>query len=560
MELPTELQFRDVRKQQSVILSKESRQILPQNGTRFVQSDSGQTQIVFRFPNEEMSSTDFSTAWIVADLTVEGLSNTVYTQAQCNRWTDEGGKDVFVNATADLPFLSTCDGIESAIRSVQLLVNGSELERHDYYNYVESALNQHQNNAAFSNSIGAGAMLLNLHPYEKCAMLIGNATGARTSSNTIQVAFPLRWCGLANLSSLVCTSMIGSGQSAVELRIFLENASRFLVAGSFTVAANSGFASAFVKQTTPLTYVLDNVRLNYDVSITSPEYNSALRSYLSQNQLTLPIDTYYSTQFDIQSTQNGWLNFTVSTQFSDISAVYIAFFKADEQSSYAFCSTDRLVKPVNLAEARVQINGKPYPSTTVRLSGSQTSPEAECYQYLVKALRQNVSLEAIGMTNQQRESRKILKINTADASQPISYAANAASATYQQSEATSALLAAKNSGIKEILTASGLYYGVMRNTPPADGATINAATNTNMLYDEAYLFDSPSSFLLGFDVSKSSYGSEYEMLGQDLTKSSGLIQVNLRFNGAPGVNYSSVVIVKHKRLLDIGLDSSQVIY
>ena len=560
MELPEELQFRDVRKQTPVIISKESRQILPQNGTRFVQSDSGQTQIVFRFPNEEMTSTDFSTAWIVADLTIEGLDNTVYTQAQCNRWSDVGGKDALVNSTANLPFLSFCDGIESAIKSVQILCNGAECERHDYYNYQESMLNMHANNVAFSNSVGAGAMLLNIHPFEKCAMLIGNAGGARTTSNTIQVAFPLRWCGLMNLKSLVPTSLLGGGQSAIEVRIFLENAQRCLMAGTYTVAANSGFASAFVKQTTPLTYVLDNVRLDYDVVQTSAEYNAALRSYLASSQLTLPIETYYSTQFDIAATTNGWLNFTISTQFSDISAVYVGFLKADEQASYAFASTDRFVKPVNLAEARIQINGKPFPSTAIRLTGQQFSMEGEAYQYLIKSLRLNTTLEALGMTNHQRESRKVLKINTGSASQPITYATNAGGATYTQAEATSALLAAKNSGVRDILTPSGLYYGVMRSTPVADAATISAPASTNLFYDDSVLFDSPSSFILGFDVSKSTYADEYSLSGIDLTKSSGLIQVNLRFNGAPSVGYSAVVVVKHKRLLDIGLDSSQVIY
>lgn len=541
MDLPEELQFRDVRKQQPVIVSKESRQLLPQNGTRFTQSDSGQTQIIFRLPNEENSSTDMSTMWIVADLSVEGLDNTVYTQAQCNRWSTAGGKDVFVNATANLPFLSTCDGIESAIRQVAIYVNGSELERLDYQNYLETIKNAHSNNANFSNSVGAGAMLLNIHPYEKCRMLIGDATGARTSSNVVQVAFPLRWTGLANLRSLVPTWALGGGQSACELRIFLETASRFLVAGTYTVAANTGFASAFVKQSTPLTYVLDNVRLNYDVCLTSQEYNNALRSYLASNQLTLPIATNYQTQFDIPATANGWLNFTVSTQFSDISAVYVAFFKSDEQASYAFCSTDRMCKPANLSEARIQINGRPFPSTAIRLSGSQTRPEGEAYQYLMKALRQNGSLELFGNSNHYQQSRRICKINTGSASSSLA-------------------AASVDLGVKEVISATGLYYGVMKSIPPADAATINTPTNTNLLYDESVLFESPSSFVLGFDVSKSVYASEYEMSGIDLTKSSGLIQVNLRFDGQPGVAYSAVVCVDHKRILDIGLDSSSVIY
>jgi len=220
MDLPEELSFRDVRKQAPVIISKESRQILPQNGTKFQQSESGTTQIVFRLPNEESSSTDLSTMWITADLTIRKLSATQFTQARCQRYYGTG-TEIFDSGTANLPILSCCDSIESAIRSVHILVNGSELERHDYYNYEESIMNFHTNNANFSNSIGAGCMLMNLNHYQKSKLFLEGATAARTASNTIQVSFPLRWTGIANLRSLFPTNFLGDGQSAIEIRISL---------------------------------------------------------------------------------------------------------------------------------------------------------------------------------------------------------------------------------------------------------------------------------------------------------------------------------------------------
>jgi len=225
MDLPEELSFRDCRKQAPVIIAKESRQILPQNGTKFQQSESGTTQIVFRLPNEESSSTDLSTMWITADLTVRNLSDTQFTLARCQRY-DGNGTSIFRSATAGLPILSCCDSIESAIRSVHILVNGSELERHDYYNYEESIMNFHTNNANFSNSIGAGCMLMNVNHYQKSKLFLENPTAARTASNTIQVSFPLRWTGIANLRSLVQTHLLGGGQSAIKIRIFLENSNK----------------------------------------------------------------------------------------------------------------------------------------------------------------------------------------------------------------------------------------------------------------------------------------------------------------------------------------------
>jgi len=567
MDIPEELQFRDVRKQAPVIISKESRQVLAQNGTKFTQGDSGTTQIVFRLPNEENSSTDISTMWITADLTIRGLNNTTFDVDQRAKYNAQG-KDLFINADANLGIVSCCDSIESCIRQVHILVNGSELERHDYYNFEESIMNMHTNNANFSNSIGSGCMLMNISHWEKAKLFLNNSAalvGGGTAdgvSNTIQVSFPLRWTGIANLRSLLPTYLLGGGQSAIEIRIFLETAQRFLIAGLFTATASQGHSLAFTPHATSLTYELDNVRLNYDVALTSDAYTSSLRSYLASNQLTLPIDTYYTTQFDIPSNTNGWLNFTISTQMSDISAVFIGFVLADEQSSYAYASTDRFVKPGNLRQARLQINGKPYPNVNIQLSGNVELPEAEAYQYLMKALRQNCSLETIGNANAFKQSSHLIPVNRTN---------------------TSGAITAANLGVRESPYGNGLNYG--RNKSPsvftnALGATTTADKALNYFEDDGYLFDSPSSFILGFDISKSNYNNEFELSGQDLTKSSGLIQVNLNFQGnpsvrswnAPGavlaaaapalnaVNLQAIVVVKHKRILDIGLDSSQVIY
>ncbi len=460
MDIPEELQFRDVRKQAPVIISKESRQVLPQNGTRFEQTDSGATQIVFRLPNEENSSTDISTMWITADLQIN-LPNAAPFTGNCN-WLD----DYYFNAIGpaapgvySFPWLNTCDSIESMIRQVHILVNGSELERHDYYNYTESILNMHTNNANFSNSIGAGCMLMNLNPYEKCRLLLGNGPTARTTSNRIQVSFPLRWAGIANLRSLVPTYLLGGGQSAIEIRLFLENSSNLLCAGAVNFARNVtndryGNPTTFTPTATPLTYVLTDVRINYDVVQTSDAYTSSLRSYLASNQLTLPIDTYYTTQFDLNRS-SGWQNFTISTQMSDISAVFIGFVRSNEQNNLGFCSTDRFYKPPGLSEARLQINGKPYPNVNIRLSGNPILPEAEAYHYLMKALRQNCSLEVIGNANSYKDgSRAII----------FSSVPNVANADRE----------------KTFLSTSGKNFGINRVAPPDGGAILQPRVYTNM--------------------------------------------------------------------------------
>ena len=173
----------------------------------------------------------------------------------------------------------------------------------------------------------------------------------------------------------------------------------------------------------------------------------------------------------------------------------------------------------------------------------------------MKALRQNCSLEVIGNSNQYRNVGK-----------NIIYANAVGTVNTRQKQLT--------------INPSGLYYGnnkvgpstsvnpylpqIITGITAATGlpTVANAATQLlagGVFDDTAHFWDSPSNFILGFDISKSNYNNEYELSGQDLTKSSGLIRVNLKFAQPPS-DYRAIVVVKHKRILDIGLDSSQVIY
>lgn len=550
MDLPQELEFRSVKKQTPVIVSKESRQITAQNGTRFEQGSSGQTQIVFRIPNDENVSVDLSTMWITGEFFVENLDTTADSGFTANRVNNLNAEALDALTTAGaagttIPILTTSDSFESMISRVHILVNGSELERFDYYQYGETICNAHTNNANFSNSIGAGCMGINVDPLEKhISLIVSSANVARTSSNTVQFSIPLRWTGVANLRSLVPTYMLGGGQSAIEIRIFLESALNFLCSGLLTrgaATANRRDYTTFTALAQPnIQYVLNNVRMNYDAVYTSDAYSSGLRDYLASNQLQLPIDTYYQTQFNISGTQTSWINQTISTQFSDISAVYVAFFKSNEQNNLLYNGSDRMWFPTGLDEARLIINGRPYPAIPIKFGNSQSGLNgAEAYQYLMKSLKQNCSLEVIGNTNAYQEPTRFYNVND-DA------AAVAATTAYPVS----------------LNVGSGYYYS--KNRVGLNGANAPTVTNgmSTLLANKAVHWTSPSNFVLGWSVAKSDYSNEFEMSGADLSKSSGLIQVQLKFDTAMGAgnDMTAVVLIKHKRILEIGLDSSQVIY
>jgi hypothetical protein len=555
MNIPPELQFRDVRKQSKIVVNKTQRSVLPQNGTEFTISATGQNQIVFRIPNDENSSVDFSSVWIVCDVTIENLAvadfsynNGTFVSGTIDNLNDN---DLALGAPATKKVAIAClqDSIESLISRVAIYCNGSELERLDYYQYAETMFNCHANNTNFSNSLGAGCMGMNCSVIDKSKMfLLGNKGTADADtaiplagnkSNTLQFAFPLRYCGLMNSRSAVPCYLMGGGQSSIEIRIYLESSQNSLIVGTLQKSAENKCLSIFSLPSTTPTIKLSNVRMNLDYIQTNEDYSSALREYLTSNSLTIPLKTYYHTQFQITNTQSGWVNTTISTQFSDISAVYLGFFKATEQNNFSYAGSDRLWFPMNtngqsaITQARLSINGQIYPSVPIQLgktNGSYGIQCAEAYQYLVKALSQNANLEILGSTNQPY---------IVTTSKVVNYVPATATAA-----ATSVISVPLQSG-------KGLFY--------AQNKTV-LNDNPDIIANPELFWDSPSQFVLGFDVSKSSYGDEYTLTGSDLSKTSGLIQVQLLVEGLPDVSYNCYVVIEHKRLLEIGMDNASIIY
>lgn len=564
MDIPIELQFKDVRKQNKVIVGKQSRQVLPQNGTDFTMSSTGQTQIIFRLPNDENSSVDFNSMWIVADLQILNLDATAISATTVGRLTAGnlfGCTVATAGQTVTAAPVAICalgDSIESIVARVAVYVNGSELEREDYYNNWESFSNMHANNANFSNSIGSGAMLMNLDIVERSRQLLVGAV--LPASNIIQVAFPLRYLGISNLRSLVPTYLMGGGQSSIEIRIYLSSVLDCLTVG--TISAPTGTttvepAELWTPATTTPTIQLSNVRMNIDYVHTSEQYSSALREYLTSNALTLPLKTFYQTIYQIPASSSGWVNYTVSTQFSDVEAVFCVFFNSAEQSSLAFLGSDRCHKPSSLIQARLSINGQIYPSVPIVFNSASASLGAasqcaEAYQYLLKALFQNTSLEVIGNTNQKWVGANNQTIFTGNSLNNAGGVPNYSSLNVANFESK---------------VGQGFYYGRDKRysknqtfSAPALVGGVYTVNNHNLFSEQEWFWDSPTQFGIGFDVSKSSYNDEYTLSGSDLSKTSGLIQVQLQFNGNDTNAYNCLVVVQHKRLLEIGLDNAQVIY
>ena len=544
--LPPELTFQDIRQKEQVIVRKEQRQVLPQNGVSFTMPFNGSGPvIIFRIPNDENCSIDFSSAYICCDVQVTGIDTAITTVGAGNNTVTGSG----INMNLVYGLLALPDNLTSLIQRIAIYCNGSELERCDYVSQCDNFINQHSISNSFQNSLGSGGCHSNLDILDRSKLLLAGLANQATSSNTIQGIINLKNMGLMNLMSLVPAYLLGNSQ-ALEFRIYLDNAANNLIAGTFpSQTANTGVytpASWTPSTATTFNITLSNVRMNLDYCQTTNEYSSSLREYLTQNQLTLPINTYYETVFSL-SQSAGWQNFTLSTAFSDIEAVYIFFTRAIESGTVQY-SSDRMWYPEYLQSARLSVNGVLHPNVPITfdttnvvsvagyvdaLRGSYGGISGESYQYLVKSLGQNTSLEVTSQNNQNMI-----------ASNHIAFTNGTLSPVVYSTRSGSGLFYANNKQIFNCLQTAA--------TPTFSG-------QSNPLINQEIFFKSPSSFAIGWDLTKSSYADPYALVGSDMTKSSGIIQVQLQFSSAPLYAYNVYCMVKHKRILDIGLDSSTIV-
>ena len=289
--LPNELIFRDVKKISNHIENRERIQVLPQNGVEFTAS----SQIVIRFPANEGESIDFNSMTIHADLQITGLPS--YGTTAISNLYDETPDTAIANG---MPVVMCHDSCESLIRRVHVLVNGSELELVDYYDQLETSMNNWIN-SNWCNVYGSGAMLMNLDVLDRTRCFIPSSTYtiSNNESAKVSVAIPLRFLALSNLSEILPTYLMGGGQSSIEVRIFLNAAVDCVKAGTLTRSVASQAFLNYVNTTNTLGYKLSDVRINYDVVRTSQEYQDALSQYLLENSVTIPFMTYYNNIYNI---------------------------------------------------------------------------------------------------------------------------------------------------------------------------------------------------------------------------------------------------------------------
>jgi hypothetical protein len=582
--LPEELQFRNISSKKKTILEKQQRQVLPSNGTEQTANFSSGPQIVFRVPIDNEWSIQMDSAHIIADLQVKGLSaedsydNLKRTQTNID------------NATK-IPILAPCESYESFIYRIAVYLNGSELERIDNYSYLETFKHNWCNNQNWVNLM-SGGMGLGQSILEKSKLLLGGLATDATSSNTIQIGFPLRYLGLMNIKTLLPAYLLGP--NSLEIRIWLAPASECFTYGSITNTANNNYRYINWTPNTAnaISYTLSNIHMNINYIQTEPSYNNALSQYLVSNNLQIPIETYFMTQFPISRGQNGWVTQNISVQYSNINSIYLIFTRNTEQGTVAYLGTDRMHAIEGLSQARLTVNGKvlpsvpiqfqnpgylTYPDSTVSISnttnglltsgvnGQALCQQPEALNYLMKALGYNTSAEMLGQVN----------FPVVDASPLLLTSPTAANGNNVQSiynKVGAGAFYASNKAVHQFMLQSAADTS---STP--SGRTLNPFSN------EEIFWKTPTMFALGWTMTRSDYSDEFELSGYNASSNSGIVQVGLQFGAAckdakrvtaaaaaaasaalssvtPIDNYTCWVIIEHTRVLDIGKDNAQVLY
>lgn len=485
MSIPSELQFENVG-EMAVINSKRSLQITPSNGTSVtVNPNQSGNYSNFVIPVSD-DSVDLSSIYILFDFVINFLGA----------------------AYATTQFVSIENGIESAIDRMEWWVGSQEGERIDSYHLIQSALERYGVSQAYVDSFGGACDLVGLSWRTKNGLLAGGLANSAAQSNTIQCCVPLKLSGLANVNSLF-PAYLAQGQP-LNLRIYWKNASA--VVKRFNVTTNNIANIAGIADT----YTLSNIRLNYEAVSTSESYKTSIMNYVSAgNMLQWPITTFYN---ELLSLPSGTVNFSrsITANFSNVQAVYLAFFADADFNSYSAWGEDRTRVPPTLQYARLLVNGVPEPANPIDCANGA----AEAFQYLLKAMKTNKNADVISPFSL---GRQVLRL--------------------------------PSTTVLEISDSMGVAYGRELNdtllsrfgTDPADTDNANPFKTV----------ESPSFFVLGIPLAKSQYTSGVNS-GMDLSVNSGQITINLQFSSATAVNYTVLAMVQHQRTLSLGLGNASV--
>lgn len=514
MEYPSEAKYMKIRNYNDKVLARHTTRISPFNGADF--GPRNVDRIMFNIPSETGMEIDLDTLMLHFDAEITLL-------------------DAANGGVYNVTFLNS---IESIIQTLQIRKGTSFLlEDIQRYNFLDSIFMNYISDD-YNKCVGAAMMGIDNY-YNRVQSVTAPASGI-VSTSAKNYCIPFRLSGISNYSGLISTSLIDS-VSAFQFQIELAPSPECIQVNRTDAVATAGSAPANV------TYKLTKCFLSYDLVRMAPEYHAQLQSSISRGvPLQIPYKTWRTSLFSIPGTPTTMHTFNINDTVKSLNAVFVAFFRQDEQNKITIAGKDRKHKPPNLISAQLQLGSFYYPLQSMSTKGNACQAFLELQKALGLTFVRSEYTGPFGFhgsryhTPHRQTSQNLLGGGEGG------FAAGSPAALLSENGVAVSAPYTGNGGL-----AYGANYASIKQQ---DGAT-DPTTLAQAVRFAAEAGGSPcTEFVLGFNLRKVLDAVESEIVGVDIQSSgSGLMTLRLEWegDGPDDVAYTMVVASLYDAVLEI---------
>lgn len=518
-DFPTESKYMRVKNFNDKVLQRCTTRISPFNGSIF--GPRAIDRILFNMPSETGMEVDMDTLQFHFTATLVLPANTTIGNPPVN----------ITAAVTDIYFLNS---IESIIQSLRIRKGTSFLlEDLQRYNYLDSMfmnfVSDDFNNCSGKAQMGIGSA------FER-KRLHHDAGSATLKSRAY--AIPLRLSGISNYSGLVSTSLIDP-VTAFQFEIELAPAADAIMSYSTSTAANVGF------QIPGSYYELSEVYMTYDTVRMAPEYHASLQRSISAGQpLQIPYKTWRTSIYSLKETDQSVV-FNINDTVKSLNAVFVAFYKVEEQGKLNIAGKDRRHFP-NLKQAQLQLGSFYYPLQPIDCRNGASQSYLELTKAMGLGFVNGEYTGPYGWNGFEYATEKYGCVQNVVAPNG-GFAGNGTTpeTIFNKGVEISAAYVDANGIALDVYTDAGF---IRRK----NGTQTIADVIEGVRYARECLAESPTQFMLGFNLRKVLDIVEGEVAGVDLQSSgSGLMSLRLDFSGQCNFNYNVIIASLYDAVLEI---------
>jgi len=434
----------------------------------------------------------------------------------------------------DIYFLNS---IESIIQSLRIRKGTSFLlEDLQRYNYLDSMFMNFVSDD-FNNCSGKAQMGIGTAFQRKRLHSDYNTVNANTTLKSRAYAIPLRLSGISNYSGLVSTSLIDP-VTAFQFEIELAPAADAIMAYRNDAVGNVGL------QVTTAYYEISEVYMTYDTVRMAPEYHASLQRSISAGQpLQIPYKTWRTSIYSLKNTDQSVV-FNINDTVKSLNAVFVSFFKIEEQGKFNIAGKDRRHFP-NLKQAQLQLGSFYYPLQPIDCRNGASQAYLELTKAMGLAFVNGEYTGPYGWNGFEYATEKYGCV------QNVQGAAGGFAAGTPEVINVNGVDTTAAYPVNGISLETYDANGYIRKQIGGAGSNLVVET-TGVRYARECLAESPTQFMLGFNLRKVLDIVEGEVAGVDLQSSgSGLMSLRLDFDGQCGFNYNVIIASLYDAVLEI---------